>query len=179
VLTLPIVSNTPPVVDSIVDQTVGVGQTLALTISATDTDQPPQLLTYSLIAGPTNAIVDASTGDFSWRPLVDQAASTNHFTVQVSDNGVPPLSATRSFTATVPPLTLPTVTSVVLTNGQLGFQVTGGAGPDYAIQVSTNLLDWTTAFVTNSAAMPFLWIDPAAAALPSEFYRVKVGPPLP
>jgi hypothetical protein len=179
VLTVAILTNTPPVIDTIVDQTIGVGQTVAFTISATDTDQPPQHLSYSLVAGPTNAVVDSSTGDFSWRPGVGQASSTNDFTVEVTDDGTPPLSATRSFVVTVLPLTLPTISSVGLANGQVALQVAGDTGPDYAIQVSTNLVDWTTAFVTNSPAMPFQWLDPGSATLPSQFYRVQVGPPLP
>ena len=43
---------------------------------------------------------------------------------------------------------------------------------------STNLVDWTTLAVTNPAAMPFSW-STNTAALPRQFYRIKVGPPLP
>ena len=47
--------NTPPVLAPIANQTVNVGQTVAFTASAADTDQPPQTLTFSLLSGPTNA----------------------------------------------------------------------------------------------------------------------------
>jgi hypothetical protein len=33
--------------------------------------------------------------------------------------------------------------------------VNGMAGLDYAVQTSTNLLDWNPVFTTNSPAMPF------------------------
>jgi hypothetical protein len=97
----------------------------------------------------------------------------------VADNGTPSLSATQSFTVTVNPLTQPTAASIVLNNGQMEFQVSGQAGPDYAVQVSSNLFDWNTLFITNSPAMPFSWTDTNQATLPAQFYRIKVGPPLP
>src|ERR1019366_3830555 len=43
--------NMPPVLAAISNQTVNVGQTVAFTASVTDTDQPPQTLTFALLAG--------------------------------------------------------------------------------------------------------------------------------
>ena len=83
--------NTPPKLAPIANQTVNVGQTVAFTASATDTDLPPQTLTFALLAGATNATFNASSGAFSFRPLVTQANSTNSFTLKVSDNGTPQL----------------------------------------------------------------------------------------
>ena len=96
--------NTPPTLAPIANQTVNVGQTVAFTASATDTDQPPQTLTFALLAGATNATLNTNSGAFSFRPLVTQANSTNNFTLQVSDNGTPSLSATQSFSVVVNPL---------------------------------------------------------------------------
>jgi hypothetical protein len=174
-----IISNTAPVLAAISNWTVNAGQTVAFTASATDTDQPPQTLTFSLLSGPGNATLNTNTGAFSWRPQVTQANTTNSFTLKVADNGTPSLSATQSFTVTVNPLTLPSAVSLALSNGQFGFQVSGQAGPDYAVQVSSNLVDWSTLFITNSPPMPFQWTDTNAATLPARFYRIKVGPPLP
>ena len=95
------------------------------------------------------------------------------------DNDMPPLSATQSFTVFVNPLTQPTVSSITFNNGQLTFQVNGETGPDYDIQTSTNLTNWSTVFITNSPPMPFQWLDTNAATLPAQFYRIGVGPPLP
>ena len=81
--------NTPPTLAPIANQTVNVGQTVAFTASATDTDQPPQTLTFALLAGATNATLNTNSGAFSFRPLVTQANSTNNFTLKVSDNGTP------------------------------------------------------------------------------------------
>jgi len=95
---IPTFNNRPPTLASIGNQSVFAGQTLGFTISATDTDLPPQTLTFSLNAGkPEGASVDASTGVFSWTPTSAQAPSTNLLSVTVTDNGTPNLSATRAF----------------------------------------------------------------------------------
>ncbi len=176
----PAVSNTPPVLAAIGSQTVNVGQTVSFTASATDTDQPPQILTFSLLSGSASATLNANSGAFAWRPAVTDANTTNTFALKVADNGSPILSATQSFTITVNPLTQPTAASIVVNNGKLGFQVSGQAGPDYAVQSSSNLLGgWSTLFITNSPTMPFSWTDTNPATLPALFYRIKTGPPLP
>jgi len=179
---IPTLTNTPPVLAAITNRTVNVGQTVALTASATDTNQPPQTLTFSLFSAPTNDTltqINNTNATFNWRPLVTQANTTNVFTVKVADSGTPSLSATQSFTVTVNPLTPPSVSSAAWRNGQFNLQVSGQAGPDYAVQVSTNLVDWSTLWITNSPPMPFQWADTNAGALPMQFYRIKVGPPLP
>jgi len=127
--------NTTPTLVPIANQTVNVGQTVAFTAISTDSDQQPQTLTltFAMLAGATNATVNTNSGAFSFRPLVTQANSTNSFTLKVSDNGTPPLSATNNFTITVNPLSLPQVSSVGWSNGQFVLQVSGQSGPDYAI----------------------------------------------
>jgi hypothetical protein len=178
-LIAPAPANTPPMLAPIAGQTVNVGQIVAFAASATDTDQPPQTLTFNLLAGPGNATLNTNSGAFSWRPQVTDANTTNPFTIKVTDNGSPILSATQSFSVMVNPLTAPAVSSVKLNNGQFGLQIGGQAGPDYAVQVSTDLVVWSTAFITNSPPMPFQWSDTNAAVSPAQFYRIKTGPPLP
>ena len=180
VLTIATSSNTPPVLAVISNRTVNVGQTVAFTASATDTDSPPQTLTFALLAGATNATLNTNSGAFSWRPLVTQAGTTNVFAVKVADSGTPSLSATQSFTVTVNPRTPPSVSSAAWTNGEFTLWVSDViAGPDYAVQVSTNLADWSTLWMTNSPSASFQWLDTNAGTLPMQFYRIKVGPPLP
>ena len=170
--------NTPPTLAPIANQTVNVGQTVAFTASVTDTDQPPQTLTYALLAGPTNATLNTNSGAFSFRPLVTQANSTNSFTLKVSDNGTPSMSATQSFSVAVNPLSAPGISNISFAGGQFSCNVSGQSGPDYAIETSTNLTQWSNAFITNSPALPFHWTD-ATTNSPRRFYRVKLGPPLP
>jgi len=170
--------NTPPVLAAISNRTVNVGQTVVFTASATDTDQPPQTLTFTLLVGATNATLATNSGAFSFRPLVSQANSTNNFTLKVSDDGTPSMSATQSFAVFVNPLSAPGISNISVTGGQFSFIISGLSGPDYAVQSSTNLTQWSTAFITNPPAPPFIWKD-TNSAVPQRFYRVKLGPPLP
>lgn len=171
-------SNTPPVLAAITNRTVNVGQTVAFTASATDTNQPPQTLTFALLAGATNATLNTNSGAFSFRPLVTQANSTNNFTLKVSDNGTPSLSATQSFVVVVNSLAAPSVSNVSIAGGQFSFSINGQAGPDYAVETSTNLTQWSAVFITNSPALPFIWTETNSATT-MQFYRIKLGPPLP
>ena len=174
------VVNTAPVLSAVANHTINVGVNLLITNTATDADVPAQTLTFSLPTAPTNATLDASSGVLNWRPLVTQADSTNQFAVVVTDNGTPPMSATQSFSITVNPLTSPGVAAVsILPDGQFGFSVNGQIGPDYAVQGSTNFVDWDTILITNPQVMPFTWSATNTTDLPAQFYRVKLGPPLP
>lgn len=170
-------ANTAPVLAAISNRAVNVGVNLLITNHATDVDAD-QTLTYSLLGSVTNATINPGSGVFQWRPLVPQANTTNPFSVVVADNGTPGLSATQNFSVTVNPLMLPAIVSPTVANGQVGLSVNGQVGPDYAVQNSSNLVNWSTLLITNPAAMPFHWSTNANSG-PPQFYRVKVGPPLP
>jgi hypothetical protein len=181
-LTLP--ANTPPTLLPIANQTVNVGHTVAFSAGATDTNQPAPPLTFALLTGPTNATltqVNNTNANFSFRPLVTQANTTNNFTLRVSDNNTPPLSATQSFSIIVNPITLPTLSASAANpaNGHFSLIVSGMGGPDYAVLYSTNLLNWSTIFETNSPPMPFTWLDTNASLTnPASYYQVLLGSPL-
>ena len=134
--------------------------------------------TFTRTGKPTNATYNATSGEFNWRPLVTQAGTTNTMTVVVTDNYPISLSSTQSFSVVVNPLTPPTMMLPMMVGGQIGFSVNGQVGPDYAVQASTNLLVWKTIYITNPPAMPFTW-STNTGAIPAQFYRIKVGPPLP
>ncbi len=171
-------SNTPPVLAPINNQTVNVGQSVSFMANVTDTNQPPPTLSFNLLVAPTNAFINSTSGVFNWRPLVSQANSSNPFVLSVSDNGTPSLSATQSFAINVNPLTLPSLNPPILSNGAFALTINGISGPDYAIQVSTDLISWQTIFSTNSPSLPLTWFDTNPPA-PVRFYRSVVGPPFP
>lgn len=63
---------------------------------------------------------------------------------------------------------------MVLADGRVQLSASGDAG-NYAIEASTNLVDWETLLVAPNTNGSFLWLDPATNA-PQRFYRAKHGP---
>src|SRR5205823_13273931 len=104
--------NSPPVLPIVADRTIADQALLTVTNTATDPDLPANGLTYNLLSRPPGALpsdlanppqgakIDTN-GVITWTPTLDQGPSTNIFTVIVTDDGVPPLSATNSFAVTV------------------------------------------------------------------------------
>lgn len=156
-------SNSPPTLAPITNQTIAVGMTLVLTNVANDPDGDK--LTFSLEAGAvTNATINATNGVFSWSPT-GADVGTNSFTVMVTDNGPPPLSATQSFNVIVVQSNHPPVlaaianqiiyelTTLVLTNsatdpdtGQvLTFSLDAGAPTGATIGATNGVFTWTAA----------------------------------
>jgi len=87
-------------------QTIAKLSTLTLNNAAIDSDFPFPVLSYNLLAGPTNATISGS-GIITWTPAQGQAPSTNTLTTVVIDNGAPPLSATNTFSVVVNDINLP------------------------------------------------------------------------
>jgi len=169
-------SNTPPVLTAVANRTINAGVSLVITNVATDTNVPTPTLTFSLLAGPTNAALNSANGVFSWRPLVRQANTTNAVSVEVTASGTPIQTATNDFTVTVNPLTLPTVSSITAASGDITLIVNGPSGPDYTLLVSTNLVNWQVLRTTNSPALPLTLADANPATNAVRFYRVQIGP---
>lgn len=176
VLTCTLPANTAPNLAAITGRTIGAGMTLTLTNVATDNDVPAQTLAFSLLTAPTNAVLNTNSGVLTWRPLVTQANTINPFTVMVADNGTPSMSATQSFVVTVTNLAKPVISSVTPLASQLVLQVNGASGPDYQIQSSTNLINWSAVYTTNAPAMPFAWTNSTTGS-PLNFFRILAGPP--
>jgi hypothetical protein len=174
------VGNTAPTFGVLSNQTINVGVTVNVNDAATDPDVPAQTLTYSLLSGPPGATLTPSSGTFTWRPQVSAANTTNLIQIAVTDNGTPNLSATNSFNIIVNPLTQPDILAPSYSTGQFTLSVVAEAGPDYALQVSTNLSSgiWITLIETNSPPIPFAFTDTNAGNV-QQFYRILVGPPLP
>ena len=93
--------NQPPVLMPIPDATGAAGALLTFSASASDSDVPPQSLTFSLDPGaPPGATIDPFSGDFAWNIPLD-FSGTAPITVRVTDNGIPALSAAQTFTVTI------------------------------------------------------------------------------
>jgi hypothetical protein len=119
-------------------------------------------LSFSLGTGAaTNASIDLLTGVFTWTPTQAQLG-TNSFSVIVTDNGFPTLSATQSFTVIVMPSNNPPVLAAIsnqtiivgvtltITNdatdpdgNQLTFSLDPGAPTGAAIDPASGIFTWT------------------------------------
>ena len=97
-------TNQPPTLDAIADQTVNEGSALSFTAVASP-PEADQSLTYILVGAPAGASINSATGAFSWTPTDDNPTSTPSdvytFSVQVTDDGSPALSATQPVKVTV------------------------------------------------------------------------------
>jgi hypothetical protein len=169
-------AQSAPVLMPIADRRINPGFRLLITSLATDAESPPQVLTFSLLAGPTNAQVDPATGVFQWRPTLAQANTTNLVTLAVSDDGVPPMSATQHFKVMVNPLVRPTLGALQFFGDSIQFSVNGQWGPDYSVFASTNLADWQWLLTTNTPVLPWVFTDLQTTHFKRRFYRVGMGP---
>jgi hypothetical protein len=181
VLTAPeiaVAMNQTMTLNPVGNATLAAGERWAVTNSAVDPYVPPRTLAWSLTQYPAGAGIDSVAGVITWRPAVAYAGSTNFFTVQVADNGAPSLSATQSFYAIVAPLAKPQITVGTLSNLWPQLLITGDSGPDYIIQVSTDLAanHWQPVFTNAAATPPFYWTDTGEINFTARFYRVLLGP---
>ncbi len=104
-VTVDAIPNQAPTLNAIGNQTVDEGQPLSFTATASDPDGG-QTLTFSLDNGtsglvPAGAIINPTTGAFSWTPSEAFGPGTVTFDIVVTDNGSPNLSDRETITVTV------------------------------------------------------------------------------
>ena len=169
-------TNSAPVLAPISDRTVHAGMFVAVTNSASDTDAPPDVLTFTLDTAPTGAGINSSNGLFGWQTSDSEANTTNPVTVRVTDNGVPHQSDTRSFVITVVPG--PFLEFISLSNSIATMQWSSISGQTYRVVANGSLVNtnWTdlvpdvTALGTNTTATDAVGTDM------QKFYRVRLVP---
>src|SRR5439155_9048076 len=93
--------NSPPDVPRLAQRTIPENAAYTFTVPASDSDLPPQQLTFALSGAPTGASIDPGSGLSSWTPSEAQGPSTNAMLVLVSDNGSPSLTTTQALTIIV------------------------------------------------------------------------------
>jgi hypothetical protein len=169
-------TNTPPIMGAISDSTIFEGQLLLFTASATDTDVPPQHLTFSLDDGaPANAAINPDTGLFSWRPSAVQVPSTNAISVRVTDDGTPPMSAATTFTVFV--ARRPQITSVLPNiSGDCSLTFETLPNKTYRVDFKDSLSDseWQPLAPGGVANGESLTITDGLGGQPERFYRIVV-----
>jgi hypothetical protein len=168
-------ANTAPILATIANRVLTLGQTLTFTASATDNDQPPQTLSFSLAPGaPASASINAGTGQFSWQPV--SAPATNSISVIVADNGSPSLSATQTFTVKV--WLPPQITSATIGSGQFRFTWSAPGGVNYQVEYKDDLKlsSWTPLGGTLTGTGSPLSFTNTLSASSQRFFRLRVLP---
>jgi hypothetical protein len=163
--------NTAPVLAPIASVTNGVGSTIAFTASATDADLPAQTLSFSLEPGaPAGTAID-SAGAFTWTPTGAQAGTTNVITVRVTDDGIPALSHTRSFTAVITRGLR--VSNISVSSGNVTIAWDSTPGRSYQLQRKDTLADaWSNVGGVINATGTTTSTTDAVGANTRQFYRV-------
>ena len=96
-----ILNTTPPTISVIPNVTLNAGQTLSLTVTASDPN-PQNTLTFSLGPGaPVGVVINPDSGQITWATSPSFGGTTNLISVIATDDGQPPLSATNTFTVIV------------------------------------------------------------------------------
>jgi hypothetical protein len=153
-------------------QTIYAGQTLTVTNSATNSVFPNSTFTFALLSDPTNIFLNTSNGVMTWTPAISQIPSTNTISVMVTDDNVPPLSATNSFIVQV--LLPPSLNIVPSAQSSNGFQLmfSTGSNTTWRIESSTNLSSWLPLLTnTTGPSGTILFTDLLATNYPWRFYR--------
>ncbi|RME95372.1 MAG: hypothetical protein D6766_03445, partial [Verrucomicrobia bacterium] len=164
--------NSPPTLEPIPDRKVWEGDLVSFTAVAQDPDLPADTLSFGLGEGaPEGAGVDPLSGLFHWVPNEAQSPGEHPITVVVTDDGAPPLSASRTFVVTTLPLKLGLNRPERFPNGDVSFRFKGVAGRAYVLQTSTDLEAWVDLrqFVAEEAI--FTLTDQTSAAYPLRFFR--------
>ena len=168
--------NRAPVLAAVSDQVIPEGTVLTFTNSATDPDFPTNTLTFSLGPGaPGGAIIDPTSGVFTWTPGEAEGPGVYPIIVRVADDGVPPLSDAQRFTVVVnesnaPPL-LDAINSLTNNEGvlitfiaaatdpdiptnQLRFSLDLGAPAGAAIDPTNGVFTWTPSAAQSPGTYP-------------------------
>jgi hypothetical protein len=141
-------------------------------------------LGYQLLAGPSGASVDPGSGTLTWRPTIAQAGQSYTVVTAATDNGTNALSTTNTNLISVNAVQVPKV-ALWWSNSEAGSGsvpqvnlavVEGQAGPDYILQASTDLQQWSTILTNAPASFPWLWTDTNSYLFEHRFYRIRLGP---
>jgi len=165
-------SNSAPVLAVVANKTVLEGTLLTFTNSATDSDIPAQTLSFSLTGAPTGASINASNGVFSWTPSHAQAGNVFTFTIQVTDDGIPPLGDSQTISVTVDATNSPPVLAAIadktVNEGSLLIFTNSATDANTAQTLTFSLLTPPSGAQIDPSTGVFTW-TPSEAQGPSNF----------
>ena len=136
-------TNQPPSLSPVADQTLLVGNNLALT-NLTDNSSGAQNLMFTLQNAPSGASVNPTNGNFTWTPDCAQGSTTNLITIWATDNGAPTLSNSVTFAVVVSECVQVSIGSTVM---QVG--TTSSVPVNLLSTVALTNLSFTLSYPTN------------------------------
>jgi hypothetical protein len=178
--------NVAPILPAQANRILVGQQTLVAINTATDSDIPPNPMSYQLMTAPGGAVIDGN-GIITWTPSLAQIPSTNVFTTVVTDTSVFAvnalhLSATNSFTVLVQTnvIALPNqanrtnngATTLVVTNTLTILTNVLGGGP-----LVTNSLwfNYTNRTALLADGWSFLATSPGGESRDTEVTNTNIG----
>jgi hypothetical protein len=151
-------------------QTVTVGNSATFTVAAGGSAP----LSYQWYYNTNSGIPNATN---AFLTLVNvQAANAGTYSVVVTNIAGSASSTSALLTVSVGTPSRPQLSGFVYNNGTFSLTINGDTGPDYVVQASTNLTDWTSIFTNHSPIPPFVWTDFVASNFSQRFYRIQLGP---
>jgi hypothetical protein len=135
----------------------------------------PNTLTYSVSNAPAGAVIDPSTGVFSWTPSEAQGPGVYDITVRVTDNNLPPFSDSKTFQVTVNEVNNPPVLAAIsnrtvhagmfltftnsasdpdLPANTLSYTLDPGAPPGASVGLSDGVFAWQTGVIDAGTTNP-------------------------
>lgn len=171
--------NQPPALDVIPDQVVEELSPLLLTATAYDPNLSRQNLRFALPIAPDGASINQDSGLITWRPSEAQGPGTYTFTVEVTDDGVPPLSDTKSFQVTVNEVNAPPAISAIADRtidvGQTVSVLCTAVDPDIPVNTLTwQLVEGPTGATINAATGELTWTSEQSHAGQTFRFTVRV-----
>jgi hypothetical protein len=135
-----------------------------------------QQFTWSVSSNslPAGLALNPITGEISGTPT-----QSGTFNVAATVTDTYTQSTNRNFSLLITPLppARPNLSAPVrLASGQFRFTVNGMAGQNYTLQVSSNLVNWSSLVTITSPGSSFNITDPNAVNANSRFYRIMVSP---
>jgi hypothetical protein len=172
--------NSAPVLNPIGNKIVNESTLVTFTATAVDTDDPVQTLTYSLDPGaPATAVINPSSGVFTWTPSVSDGPGVYPVTVRVRDNGSPPAEDFETLTITVNEVVVEAPRFVGLTVSEdrtvhLVWQTI--VGKKYRVQHTTDPASgpWLDLGADITATGPTAMATDAMGTNQQRFYRVRL-----
>jgi hypothetical protein len=160
----------PPTLIVPTSQMIYAGRTLTVTNSATNTFLPNAIYTFKLPSPSTNVLITAN-GVLTWTNTA-ALPGTNLVSVKVTDNSVPPLSATNHFAVVLLSSPVLIVSNLMSSSHSFQFSFLTLSNTTWRIDASTNLLNWLP-LLTNTAGTSgtIQFTDLLATNYPWRFYR--------